>query len=230
MRKSYWTNEVITNGGFWVRPGRVTTLLGSNGSGKTTLIKVALGLLNTTSGLVQFKGQRYLRPKLPQLAEDGLFYLPQEGLFDPHTTVRHHFGWLTKRFPEASTEGVFDEMRISPDMLDRPPSKLSGGERRRCEIAFALARRPDCLVADEPFLGVMPADVEIVIQAFRRLAASGVGILLSGHEVEHLFPASDEIVWVTARTTHHIGTTEEALKHQQFVREYLGPGRAEGLG
>jgi lipopolysaccharide export system ATP-binding protein len=229
VRKSYWGNEVLTNGGFWVRKGRVTTLLGSNGSGKTTLIKVALGLLRTTSGVVQFQGERYLRPRLARLAIDGLFYLPQDGLLVPHIPVGRQFDWLLKRFPEASAGSVLDEMGVGPDMLKRAPRQLSGGEKRRCEIALALARRPRCLISDEPFLGVMPADVETVIGAFRRIASEGTGVLLSGHEVEQLFPVSDDIVWVTSRTTHYLGEPREVLQHQQFVREYLGPHRASLL-
>jgi ABC-type lipopolysaccharide export system ATPase subunit len=75
----------------------------------------------------------------------------------------------------------------------------------------------------------MPADVETVIGAFRRIASNGAGVLLSGHEVEQLFPVSDDIVWVTSRTTHYLGDTDQALHHEQFVREYLGPHRASLL-
>jgi ABC-type multidrug transport system ATPase subunit len=229
VRKSYWGNEVLTSAGFWVNAGRITTLMGRNGSGKTTIIKVSIGLLRATSGVVRFRENRYVRPRLSQLAREGLFYLPQTGLLDPYMAVRRQFDWLERRYPESEPATAFETMRISERMLASRPMSLSGGERRRCEIALAFARKPDCLVADEPYLGVMPSDVEIVTAGFRDLARSGAGILLSGHEVEHLFAATDDLIWVTSNTTHYIGSPVEALQHRQFVAEYLGVERMRQL-
>ena len=100
---------------------------------------------------------------------------------------------------------------------------LSGGERVRVSIALALARMPSVLVADEPLVGLTPIDQETLGQALRRMAARGTAVVTSGHDARILLDISDVILWSVAGTTHHIGSPSEALAHDQFRREYLGP-------
>src|SRR5207249_1045546 len=96
--------------------------------------------------------------------------------------------------------------------LARKASTLATGERRRPEIAVAVMRRPDCLLADEPLLGIAPADAELVSQSLRDLAGRGTAVVVSGHEVPRLLELADELVWQTAGTTHFLGTPQEARK------------------
>jgi ABC-type lipopolysaccharide export system ATPase subunit len=100
---------------------------------------------------------------------------------------------------------------------------MSGGECRRAEVAMAWIRQPRCLLADEPFLGVNPIAAETVARALRRMADGGCAVVVTGHEVPQLMEIADEIVWMVAGTTHGVGTPEEAARHDQFVRDYLGP-------
>lgn len=87
-----------------------------------------------------------------------------------------------------------------------------------------MARRPDCLLADEPFLRITPKDAEAVAGVFRALATAGCAIALTGHEVPMLFDVADEVSWMTAGTTHLLGSPDNAREHHQFGREYLGIG------
>ena len=93
------------------------------------------------------------------------------------------------------------------------------------ELAAAWIRAPLCLLADEPFAGIDPADAEVVAEAFRGMARQGCAIVITGHEVRQLLDSADDIVWMTSGTTHHMGTPEKAVQHEQFRREYLGPVR-----
>jgi lipopolysaccharide export system ATP-binding protein len=125
-------------------------------------------------------------------------------------------------------EQAIDTARIE-DLLPRHGHTLSGGELRRTELALALARHPRCLVADEPFLGIAPKDAQLFMTAFRQMASDGCALFITGHEVEVLFPLADQVIWMTAGTTHHLGTREEALGHHQFVQEYVGVTQAGRL-
>lgn len=211
---------VLRSAGLWVTAGRISVLLGRNGSGKTTAIKVTVGLLRAEHGIVMFAGERIRRPRLPSLAARGLFYLPDRPLLCRRYTVREHLQALRHRFPAAACDAAVSLLRLQP-LLDRTMATLSGGERRRAGVALAVARRPTCLLADEPFAGLGPDDVELLSQAVRQLASEGCGLVLTGHEVRPLLNVADEVFWMTAGTTHLLGTPDDARRHHQFQREYL---------
>ena len=99
---------------------------------------------------------------------------------------------------------------------------MSGGERRRAEIWLAIAAASACLIADEPFLGIAPADRSRVAEVLRARAATGTAILVTGHEVEDLFDLADDVIWMVAGTTHGLGSPDEAARNSQFRLEYLG--------
>ena len=115
------------------------------------------------------------------------------------------------------------------NLLDQTPPELSGGERRRAEIAVAWIRAPRCLLADEPFAGIHPSDLDILAGAFKELAREGCAVVITGHEVPQLLEIADDVVWMVAGTTHGLGSPEQAVRHEQFRREYLGPDRPRGM-
>ena len=125
------------------------------------------------------------------------------------------------RFGGTRTAEVLERLGIS-HLLDQTPLELSGGERRRAEIAAAWIRAPRCLLADEPFAGINPTDAEVIADAFRSMTREGCAIVITGHEVRQLLETADDIVWMSAGTTHGMGTPKEATQHEQFRREYLG--------
>jgi lipopolysaccharide export system ATP-binding protein len=223
--KSFGMRNVLTTASMWAQPKRITVLLGRNGCGKTTLVKIAVGLIRADYGVVIYRGVRTLRPRLHELARSGLYYLPERNLLSPAFTLGEHFGAVERLVPDAKTEAAIELLRLH-EFIDRKPGALSGGERRRAEIAIAVARRPMCLLADEPYMGIMPNDVELISRAFRELADHGCALVVTGHEVRTLLDVADDVIWQTAGTTHHIGTPDQAQRNHQFRREYLGPGFA----
>ena len=100
---------------------------------------------------------------------------------------------------------------------------MSGGERRRCELALALARGPRCLIADEPLNEIEPRDRPLVTESIRTLADGGAAVLVTGHQAEDLLELADEVIWIAAGTTHGLGSPAEARAHGRFRRDYLGP-------
>ncbi len=224
--KSFGRKVVLTAAGLWATPGRVTAVLGRNGCGKTTLLRIACGLLRPDYGVVIYRNERLLHPRLWQLARLGLFFLPERWLLHRGVSCANHFRALSWHYDEAEAGAAVKMLQLE-DLLDRKPGQLSGGERRRMEVGLALARRPRCLLADEPFLGIMPSDGELLQRAFRQLAEAGCAIVVTGHEVRDLLSVADVVLWHTAGATHVLGSPDQARRHDQFRREYLA-GRLLG--
>jgi ABC-type multidrug transport system ATPase subunit len=226
--KRFGSRTVLSSASIWAVPGRITVLLGRNGCGKSTLLRIGVGLTPADHGAVHFADETYLRPKLHRLAVRGLFYLPQQGFLTPGLTLRQHLDALQRCLRTPDGTWAVERLGVS-DLLRVKTRAYSGGERRRAEVALALARKPQCLLADEPFAGISPATAELLGSVFRQLADTGCALVLTGHEVPQLMQVADDVVWATAGTTHHIGSPEEAAGHDQFSREYLGPGGAHDL-
>ncbi len=202
--------------------GVVTALIGRNGSGKSTLLRIMAGLMAPDHGIIRFRGRVYTRTRLCRLAVQGLFLLP----VDRSTTIRgltlrQHLGALRLRFALPPADAALEELKIT-HLLDRKVGTFSGGERRRAELALAMVRAPDCLLADEPFLGITPADTEVFVAAFRALARRGTAVVVTGHEVPFILSVADRVTWIHSGTTHPLGTPEAARRDWLFRRDYLG--------
>ena len=219
--KKFGEREILKSASLWASPGRITALLGRNGCGKTTLLRIGAGLLSADAGAVHFDGHCYPRPRLATLAQRGLFYLPVEDLLPWQLTVRESLRWLEATYRTGALEAAVRALGIEP-FLEQHPGTLSGGERRRTDVAAVLTRAPRCLLADEPLLGMAPLDAEALMAAFRRLAADGCAVVVTGHEVPLLLELADEVIWMVAGTTHVLGNAAEARRHDAFIRDYLG--------
>lgn len=220
--KSFWGNPVLKSATLWAKAGSVTVLLGRNGSGKTVLIKCALGLMRADRGVVHYSGESYLRPRLHRFARRGLFYLPDYDLLSRRLRIGAQLDLMATRYRQPPGGNWVERLGVA-DLLERYPHQVSGGERRRAELALAMVRRPSCLLADEPLGEIEPKDRPTVGEALRELAAMGCAVAITGHEVEDLLRIGDEIIWMVAGTTHGLGTPEEAKGHREFQRDYLGP-------
>ncbi len=218
--KSFGTRQVLNSASLWVYPGSVTALVGRNGQGKSTLFKIAAGLMRPDYGIIRMEEERFVRARQPDMARRGVFFLPERSLLCRSFTLRDHLRATEYHFGSDNIDRAVQLLRIG-DFLDRLPHMLSGGERRRAELAMAVARGPSCLLADEPFLGVEPKDSELLTELFRNLSRDGCAVAITGHEVQALFETADDVLWMTGGTTHPLGTPAEARKHDQFVREYL---------
>jgi ABC-type lipopolysaccharide export system ATPase subunit len=151
-----------------------------------------------------------------------LFYLPDRNLLSRRLTIRQQILAAEWHFGNDRTSAIIERLELGP-RLDRNAVQLSGGERRRADIALAWICAPRCLLADEPFAGIDPADRELIGQVLLELAREGCALVVSGHEVPHLLETADDVVWMTSGTTHGLGAPEVAVRNDQFQREYLGP-------
>jgi lipopolysaccharide export system ATP-binding protein len=228
VAKSFGSHRVLSSATLRAVPGQLRVLFGRNGIGKSTLLKIAAGRLAADGGTVHFAGRAYLAADLRHLAARGLFYLPDHDLLSRAFTVRRQLEMARRQFDGRHVEEAADRLGIAGH-LDKRPDALSGGERRRAELAMVLVRRPSCLLADEPYRGIAPRDAEDLTITFRALAAEGVGVVVTGHEVPTLLAAADHVSWCTSGTTYELGPPAEAARDDAFRREYLGswfPDRA----
>jgi lipopolysaccharide export system ATP-binding protein len=220
--RAYGGRPVLRSAYFQALPGRIHGLLGRNGAGKTTLLRIAAGLVAPDHGIVRFRGAHVERPSLARLARRGLFFWPvARPLLSPGMTVREHLRGWGEVWGREGQEAVIERLRLG-DLLAKKGAALSGGEVQRWHLALALLRRPYCLLADEPFRGVSPADAELIIAALRELATDGAAIVLTGHEMGPVLDAIDDVTWVVSGTTRYLGPTVRAREDQEFRREYLG--------
>lgn len=220
--KSFGSTVALKAGSVWAVEGKLVTLMGRNGSGKTTLLKAAAGVLTPDYGVVAVNGRARERQSLWRLAREGVMYLPQGGLAAPGFTVDAHFEALGRVYGRTWIDEAVDLVGVR-GLLHQRCESLSGGEAARVSLGVAFARRPLVLLADEPLVGLTPKDQEILGTQLVEMARRGVAVVTSGHDVRALFDISDEIIWSVAGTTHHLGSVTDALNHDQFRREYLGP-------
>lgn len=222
--KSFAGRRVLSSASLRAVPGELRVLFGRNGIGKSTLLKIAAGCVAPDGGTVHFGAHAYVRARLHGLAAAGLFYLPDADLLSSAFTVRQQLALLQRQYRGGDINEAAARVGIDA-RLDQRPDTLSGGERRRAELAAVLVRRPRCLLADEPYRGLAPHDAEVLTTVLRALAAEGVAVLVTGHEVPTLVHAADHITWCTSGTTYELGPPAVALQHEAFRREYLGPWR-----
>ncbi|HKY98289.1 MAG TPA: ATP-binding cassette domain-containing protein [Gemmatimonadaceae bacterium] len=227
--KSFGGQRVLSSATLRAVPGQVRVLFGTNGVGKSTLLKIACGAMSADSGVIQFRNRVLQSPRLHKLAAEGLFYLPDHDLFSRAFTVRHQLEMIRCRFDGRDVDEAAQRLGIV-DHIDKRPHQLSGGERRRAELAAVVVRRPICLLADEPYRGIPPLDAEVMTSTLVELARSGVAVVITGHEVPTLLDAADHVSWCTSGTTYELGSPYAAQQHHAFRRDYLGMwGKAKAV-
>ena len=222
VTKSFGDHRVLSAGSLRAVAGEVRVIFGRNGIGKSTLMKIAAGWMQPDSGVVHLRRQALLHASLPRLARAGIFFLPDQSLFSDAWSIGRQLQFFARRFGGPSIAECAERTGVA-HVLSRRPYEVSGGELRRAELAAVLARRPDCLLADEPYRGIAPVDHEVLTGVFRSMARDGCAIVVSGHEVPTLLDAADHITWCTAGTTYELGAPTLAREHEAFVRDYLGP-------
>lgn len=222
VSKSFRGRRILSAGSLRGVSGELRALLGRNGAGKSTLLKIAAGWIQPDSGSVHFGGTAYLRARLLKLAAEGLFYVPDHDLFSSAFSVRTQLEMIRRQFDGGNIDAAVEEVGLAVRLLDRKLHELSGGERRRLEIAAVLVRRPRCVLADEPFRGVAPKDAEDMTRVLKGLTAAGIAVVVTGQEAPTLLAAADHVTWCTAGTTYELGPPGTAVLHESFRREYLG--------
>ena len=219
--KSFGEKRVLSSATLRAVPGEVRVLFGRNGIGKSTLLKIAAGLIAPDTGAVHFDGRVVESASLSRLAAAGLFFLPDRDLLSPAFSVAQQLEMFRRQFGGADVTASAARMGVA-DHLAKHPNQLSGGERRRADLAAVIVRRPRCLLADEPFRGVTPRDAEELTRLFVALATQGMAIVITGHDVPTLLDAAHHVSWCTSGTTYELGPPAVATRHEAFRRDYLG--------
>jgi lipopolysaccharide export system ATP-binding protein len=227
VEKSFGSRQVVRGVSMYVRRGEAVGLLGPNGAGKTTVFYMITGLIKADRGAVELDGHDVTRLPMYQRARLGIGYLPQEASIFRGLTVEQNIRAVlevvepSKRKREAELDSLLDEFNIT--RLRKTPSiALSGGERRRCEIARALATRPNYMLLDEPFAGIDPIAVGDIQDLVRQLTNRGIGVLITDHNVRETLGLTDRAYIVYAGEILTEGSPEEIVSDPDVRRLYLG--------
>ena len=228
LTKRYRRRLVVDGVSLAVRSGEIVGLLGPNGAGKTTSFYMIIGLVACDSGAVQLDGRDLTDRPMHLRARAGLGYLPQEPSIFRHLSVRDNVmailetrPGLSKAERERRLATLLGEFHISHLAAQRGDS-LSGGERRRVEIARSLAADPRFMLLDEPFAGVDPISILDIQQIIKYLSDRGIGILITDHNVRDTLGICDRAYIVNEGTIIAEGTPEAVLDNERVREVYLG--------
>jgi lipopolysaccharide export system ATP-binding protein len=227
VEKSFGSRQVVRGVSIYVRRGEAVGLLGPNGAGKTTVFYMITGLIKADRGAIELDGHDVTQLPMYQRARLGIGYLPQEASIFRGLTVEQNIRAVlevvepSKRKREAELNSLLDEFNIT--RLRKTPSiALSGGERRRVEIARALATRPNYMLLDEPFAGIDPIAVGDIQDLVRHLTNRGIGVLITDHNVRETLGLTDRAYIVYAGEILTEGSPEEIVSDPDVRRLYLG--------
>jgi lipopolysaccharide export system ATP-binding protein len=228
LAKSYKTRKVVTDLSLTVNSGEVVGLLGPNGAGKTTAFYMIVGLVTADAGRIFIDDADLTGMPIHRRAQLGIGYLPQEASVFRRLSVADNIVAILETRPEldrsaqqARLEEILAELRIG-HVRDSLGQALSGGERRRVEIARALAAEPRFLLLDEPFAGVDPLSVADIQRIVRELADKGIGVLITDHNVRETLGVCSRSYIIGNGTVIAAGSAEEILANSQVREVYLG--------
>lgn len=228
ISKRYGKRLVVENISLSVTTGEVVGLLGPNGAGKTTSFYCIVGLIRMDTGQIHLGDSEITRAPMHQRARAGLGYLPQEASVFRRLTTYQNI--LTTVELHAATHRADRQQRVEELIqefnLDKVRNnlgeRLSGGERRRLEIARALASQPKFVLLDEPFAGVDPISVADIKHNVRHLTSKGIGVLITDHNVRDTLDLCDRAYIVNEGHVIAEGATDEILQNEEVKRSYLG--------
>jgi lipopolysaccharide export system ATP-binding protein len=227
VEKSFGTRQVVRGVSIYVRRGEAVGLLGPNGAGKTTVFYMITGLIKADRGAIELDGHDVTKLPMYQRARLGIGYLPQEASIFRGLTVEQNIRAVlevvetSRKKREAELDALLDEFNIT--RLRKTPSiALSGGERRRVEIARALATRPSYMLLDEPFAGIDPIAVGDIQDLVRHLTNRGIGVLITDHNVRETLGLTDRAYIVYAGEILTEGSPDEIVNNPDVRRLYLG--------
>ncbi|HEY9112067.1 MAG TPA: LPS export ABC transporter ATP-binding protein [Rhodanobacteraceae bacterium] len=228
LQKSFRTRQVVQDFGFEIRQGEVVGLLGPNGAGKTTCFYMVVGLVEPDGGRITLDGEDITGLPMHQRARKGIGYLPQEAsVFRRLTVADNILAVLELRTDlpagqrHGELEALLDELKIS-HIAEQKGISLSGGERRRVEIARALAASPRFMLLDEPFAGVDPISVGEIQRIVRHLRDRGIGVLITDHNVREALGICEHAYILNEGKVLARGTPAEILAHKEVREVYLG--------
>jgi len=228
LQKKYKSRDVVKDVSLHVNLGEVIGLLGPNGAGKTTSFYMIVGLIPTDAGSISLKGKDITKLPVHERAALGISYLPQEAsIFRKLTVAQNIMAILELRKELNKTQRLrmldqlLDEFRIT-HLRDTLGGHLSGGERRRAEIARALATEPTFILLDEPFAGIDPISILDVKRIITHLCKRGIGVLITDHNVRDTLTICQRAYIVNQGKIICAGEPESILKNAEVRTVYLG--------
>ena len=228
LAKSYKSRKVVSDVSFTVKSNEIVGLLGPNGAGKTTSFYMVVGLVRHDEGLIRIDDEDISLLPMHNRAQKGIGYLPQEAsifrrlnVYDNLMAVLEIRKDLNNIQRRARADELIDEFNIG-HIRDNLGQSLSGGERRRVEIARALAANPKFILLDEPFAGVDPISVIDIKKIITDLRNRGLGVLITDHNVRETLDVCERAYIVSAGKMIASGTPTEVMNNEQVKRVYLG--------
>lgn len=228
LRKRYKGRDVVHDVDVQVGHGEVVGLLGPNGAGKTTSFYMIVGLVNPDAGEIRLAGQNLVGLPMHRRAKLGIGYLPQEASVFRKLSVADNIRAilqvrkdLSKDDIERELEALLDELSID-HIAKSKGLNLSGGERRRVEIARALAAKPAFMLLDEPFAGIDPISIGDIRSIIRHLQSRGIGVLITDHNVRETLSICDRAYIMAEGQVIANGTGDEILADRKVREVYLG--------
>lgn len=227
LKKRYKSRTVVHDVSLTVASGEVVGLLGPNGAGKTTCFYMIVGLVAADGGVIKLDDRELTHLPIHERARQGLSYLPQEAsIFRKLTAGENIRAILELREKDESVierelQALLDDLAIA-HLRDMPSVALSGGERRRLEIARALASRPRFILLDEPFAGVDPIAVIEIQRIVRFLRERGIGVLITDHNVRETLGICDRAYIISEGRVLADGHPEEIIGNESVRKVYLG--------
>jgi lipopolysaccharide export system ATP-binding protein len=228
LRKRYRAREVVRDFSFRLDPGEVVGLLGPNGAGKTTCFYLVVGLVAADAGRIALDQRDITALPMHVRARLGVGYLPQEPSVFRRLTVAENVmailelrDQLTRKQREAELARLLDELHVA-HLTTAKGQSLSGGERRRVEIARALAAQPRYMLLDEPFAGVDPISVTEIQKIVRHLKSRGIGVLITDHNVRETLGIVDRAYILNEGAVLAEGEPDQLLADPRVREVYLG--------
>ena len=230
LKKSYKGRQVVQNVSLQVETGQVVGLLGPNGAGKTTSFYMIVGLVPQDGGAVTIDQRDITAMPMHQRARQGIGYLPQEASIFRRLTVEENLlgvlqlrSDLSRAEQKEKMEALLEEFHIG-HIRKNTGMSLSGGERRRVEIARSLAAEPQFILLDEPFAGVDPISVIDIKRIIEHLRDRGLGVLITDHKVRETLDVCEKAYIVSHGNLIAEGTPAEILQNEHVKQVYLGEG------
>jgi lipopolysaccharide export system ATP-binding protein len=227
VEKSFGGRKVVRGASIYVRRGEAVGLLGPNGAGKTTIFYMITGLIKADKGRIELDGCDITALPMYQRARLGIGYLPQEASIFRGLNVEENIRSVlevvepNRKRREAELDALLEEFNIT--RLRKTPSiALSGGERRRVEIARALASKPNYMLLDEPFAGIDPIAVGDIQALVRHLTSRGIGVLITDHNVRETLGLTDRAYIIYSGEVLMEGRKEDIVNDPEVRRVYLG--------
>ncbi len=227
LKKSYKKRTVVNNVSLSVEKGEIVGLLGPNGAGKTTSFYMIVGIVKPDSGSVFFNEIDITSYPIHKRAKMGLGYLPQEAsVFRKLSVYDNIYGTLelkydNKKMMEERTEKLIADFNLEAVRNSKGYS-LSGGERRRVEIARCLSLNPEIILLDEPFAGIDPISVSDIQQMIFKLKKMGIGILITDHNVRETLKITDRAYIISKGNVLTEGLPEDIVTNEEVIKTYLG--------